>query len=260
MDLLTQTIETVFSGTDDIKPPYGCKHYLRMCRIKTSCCNEIFNCKRCHDEFYEYDKDKPHKLDINTITSIICNNCNKEQTVNKYCIGCGICFGMYYCQMCILYDDIDKGQYHCEKCNICRLYKTKSFHCNNCNICLNVNLKDNHKCSNVKDSYCPVCMEYMFDSTKSTYLTKCGHVIHYLCLIDLLETSNKCPICAKSIMNLPSLNKLIDLEVEQTLMPEEYRNKLVDILCNDCNEISSVNFHIVAMKCLICESYNTKQI
>jgi RING finger/CHY zinc finger protein 1 len=29
---------------------YGCAHYRRRCRIRAPCCNEIFDCRHCHNE------------------------------------------------------------------------------------------------------------------------------------------------------------------------------------------------------------------
>nr|XP_016437168.1 PREDICTED: uncharacterized protein LOC107763215 [Nicotiana tabacum] len=29
---------------------YGCSHYRRRCRIRAPCCNEIFDCRHCHNE------------------------------------------------------------------------------------------------------------------------------------------------------------------------------------------------------------------
>ncbi|XP_028116460.1 E3 ubiquitin-protein ligase RZFP34-like [Camellia sinensis] len=51
----------------------------------------------------------------------------------------------------------------------------------------------------------------------------------------------------------------LDHEVALTPIPQLYKNKMVWILCNDCGETSEVNFHIVAHKCVKCNSYNTKQ-
>ncbi|KAK6231684.1 hypothetical protein QUC31_011064 [Theobroma cacao] len=59
-----------------------------------------------------------------------------------------------------------------------------------------------------------------------------------------------CPGCGKD---------LIVRHVASTVMPQIYQNKMVWILCNDCGENSEVNFHIVAHKCLKCNSYNTRQ-
>ncbi|KAJ0036014.1 hypothetical protein Pint_25052 [Pistacia integerrima] len=32
------------------KMGYGCKHYRRRCKIRAPCCNEIFDCRHCHNE------------------------------------------------------------------------------------------------------------------------------------------------------------------------------------------------------------------
>ncbi|KAI0518638.1 hypothetical protein KFK09_006074 [Dendrobium nobile] len=46
-------------------------------------------------------------------------------------------------------------------------------------------------------------------------------------------------------------------EIEATVMPSDYRYK-VWILCNDCNGMSEVFFHIIGHKCSGCQSYNTR--
>ncbi|KAK4492700.1 hypothetical protein RD792_003520 [Penstemon davidsonii] len=69
-----------------------------------------------------------------------------------------------------------------------------------------------------------------------------------------------CPICSKSICDMSNVWRKLDEEVASTHMPEMYKNKMVWILCNDCETTSEVRFHIVAYKCLKCNSYNTRQI
>jgi RING finger/CHY zinc finger protein 1 len=41
-------------------------------------------------------------------------------------------------------------------------------------------------------------------------------------------------------------------------MPDEYKDKKVKILCNDCQERSEVTFHVLGAKCTKCHSYNTR--
>jgi RING finger/CHY zinc finger protein 1 len=43
-------------------------------------------------------------------------------------------------------------------------------------------------------------------------------------------------------------------------MPDEFRDKKVKILCNDCSERSEVIFHVLGAKCQICYSYNTRML
>ena len=40
--------------------------------------------------------------------------------VASHCKDCGIKFGRYFCMICRLYDDQEKGQFHCNGCGICR--------------------------------------------------------------------------------------------------------------------------------------------
>mmetsp|Transcript_7036 Transcript_7036/g.25464 ORF Transcript_7036/g.25464 Transcript_7036/m.25464 type:complete len:90 (+) Transcript_7036:829-1098(+) len=69
-----------------------------------------------------------------------------------------------------------------------------------------------------------------------------------------------CPTCSKSVGDLSSLWEHIDREVAMTPMPEEYRDTKVEIVCNDCNrESSDVAFHVLALKCSHCGSYNTRR-
>ena len=44
------------------------------------------------------------------------------------------------------------------------------------------------------------------------------------------------------------MNARIDAEIASTPMPAEYADKMVTILCNDCNEESTVKFHIFGHK------------
>ncbi len=37
------------------------------------------------------------------------------------CIKCDAVFGNYFCEICHIYDNTEKGQFHCEHCGICRL-------------------------------------------------------------------------------------------------------------------------------------------
>lgn len=69
----------------------------------------------------------------------------------------------------------------------------------------------------------------------------------------------RCPLCMHSALDMTRYWRQLDTEVAQTPMPSEYQNVTVDILCNDCNGRSTVQFHILGMKCKLCDSYNTAQ-
>ena len=57
---------------------YGCKHYKRKCKIFCNCCKEIYPCRLCHDEKFEYETNS-HILDRFNIKKVICEFCNLKQ-------------------------------------------------------------------------------------------------------------------------------------------------------------------------------------
>src|SRR5439155_312835 len=119
-------------------PIYGCKHYLRRCKIKACCCDKIFPCRLCHDEEnfdFQTNIQVKHKINRFNIKEIICTNCNETQSVKQFCEKCNCCFGLYFCKICNLFDDIDKKQFHCYDCGFCRIDGKDNFiHCNKCKI------------------------------------------------------------------------------------------------------------------------------
>jgi RING finger and CHY zinc finger domain-containing protein 1 len=237
-----------------------CKHYNRNCKLLANCCNKVFECRICHDEYYENRKDY-HILNRHKIEEIVCNICNTKQSISKKCIKCNIIFGLYFCSICNLYDnDISKKQYHCDKCMICRVGGRNNFyHCDKCNSCISINMKNNHTCiNNTFHNECPICLEDIFNSIKQVTIMKCGHTIHQKCFIELVKSNIRCPLCNKSVIDTTLYNTYIENEINMTPMPEEYKYN-VDILCNDCNKLSNTKFHIIGHKCEYCDSYNTVQ-
>ena len=81
----------------------NCKHYNRNCRILAPCCNKIFSCRLCHDEYYENKKNE-HKINRHAVEKVICKNCNLKQSVSNKCNQCSITFGEY-CSICKFYDN-----------------------------------------------------------------------------------------------------------------------------------------------------------
>ncbi|CAI9284745.1 E3 ubiquitin-protein ligase MIEL1 [Lactuca sativa] len=248
------------------KMGYGCKHYRRRCMIRAPCCNEIFDCRHCHNEATNmlknpYDR---HELIRSDVKQVICSVCDTEQPVARSCTNCGVNMGEYFCELCKFYDDdIDKGLFHCDDCGICRVGGRENFfHCKKCGTCYSIGLRDNHLCvENSMRHHCPICYEYLFDSMKDTAVMKCGHTMHRDCYNEMIKRDKFCcPICAKSIMDMSATWKMIDEEIEATLMPDDYRHKKVWILCNDCNDTTEVFFHIIGQKCRHCRSYNTRTI
>ena len=64
----------------------------------------------------------------------------------------------------------------------------------------------------------------------------------------------------KSYADMSDYWQHLDEEIAVTPMPQDYANWRVDILCNDCNKPSRVQFHILGLKCSHCRSYNTRRI
>jgi uncharacterized CHY-type Zn-finger protein len=65
------------------KMGFGCKHYKRRCQIRAPCCNEVFDCRHCHNESTStlrniYDR---HDLVRQDVKQVICSVCDTEQPV-----------------------------------------------------------------------------------------------------------------------------------------------------------------------------------
>ncbi|KAH6818878.1 CHY-type/CTCHY-type/RING-type Zinc finger protein [Perilla frutescens var. frutescens] len=246
---------------------YGCKHYRRRCKIRAPCCDEIFDCRHCHNEAKNGLEINPiHRHDVprHKVKRVICSLCSREQDVQQHCISCGVCMGSYFCNKCKFFDDdVSKKQYHCDECGICRTGGVENFfHCRKCGCCYASSLKDAHRCvERAMHHNCAVCFEFLFDSMKNITVLPCGHTIHLECVREMeLHRRYSCPVCSKSICDMSNVWRKLDEEIASTPMPEMYKNKMVWILCNDCEETSNVQFHILAYKCLGCKSYNTCQI
>ena len=248
----------------------GCEHYKRKCTIIAPCCNEEFACRLCHYKVkYDNERDpkKAHQIDRKLITTIICQNCKEKQPVQNKCRKCNITFAAYFCNICNLFDDDGESKqiFHCDKCNICRVGGRENFfHCDKCNMCISNQVKNTHKCvDNSMHQNCPVCQEYLFDSRQSPYIMECGHTIHLDCFNSLLKSNHwKCPVCSMSLIEMTSVYDNLRNEISLTPMPDEYKDKMVKILCNDCHNETDTPFHVVGLECKYsnCRSFNTKQI
>ncbi|CAM0956901.1 unnamed protein product [Alopecurus aequalis] len=245
---------------------HGCEHYTRRCSIRAPCCGEIFGCRHCHNQAknsLEIDLRDRHDIPRHEISKVICSLCNKEQDVQQNCSDCGACMGRYFCEKCNFFDDdISKNQYHCDGCGICRTGGIENFfHCEKCGCCYSNMLKDSHHCvERAMHHNCPVCFEYLFDSTMEISVLHCGHTIHLECLNEMrLHHHFSCPVCSRSACDMSDAWHKLDQEVAATPMPEFYQKKMVRILCNDCGATSSVRFHVLAQKCPGCSSYNTRE-
>ncbi|KAH9615766.1 hypothetical protein KSS87_008703 [Heliosperma pusillum] len=166
---------------------HGCKHYRRRCKIRAPCCNDIYDCRHCHNEAKNGIKIDPmdrHDIPRHHIKKVICSLCGEEQDVQQNCVNCGVLMGNYFCSECNFFDDdVSKKQYHCDQCGICRTGgKENFFHCSSCGCCYPMAMKGTHRClEKAMHHNCPVCCEYLFDTTKEVSVLLCGHTMHLEC-------------------------------------------------------------------------------
>jgi RING finger/CHY zinc finger protein 1 len=241
---------------------FNCSHYIRGCQYLSPCCNKIFNCRLCHDSEFENDLKNQHNMINSDTKKIICKQCNLLQDFSQYCQSCKLCFGKYYCEKCKFVDDKDSQQYfHCDKCRMCRRGNKDDFeHCDNCGLCFDKMHKKFCKNKGVNNE-CPICFENLPYSTSHILPLSCGHIIHFKCLQDHVKSNNMtCPLCRKTIIKNKINDAFLKICTERLEMPEEYKDKKVNILCQDCEKKSIVNLHFIAMFCPYCNSHNVTQI
>lgn len=88
----------------------------------------------------------------------------------------------------------------------------------------------------------------------------CGHSIHKKCYDQHMKVSYKCPICNKSLANMETQFRNLDVVIQSQPMPPEFGDTKATILCNDCSGKSTVPYHWLGLKCSICRSYNTVEL
>ena len=232
-----------------------CKHYKRWLYPVCNECKKIYPCHRCHNNI------ELHEMDRNNIKLMKCDYCKCIQKNGEYCINpeC-LKFKHYnYCGKCGLWCDRERVLFHCDKCNICRngskyLYK----HCDKCNICFKKSYFNEHNCKlNMMGVNCSICLDNCWDSQENLTVIKCGHAFHISCLNTWLQNHWNCPLCKKSVSNLELLWQKMSEMMEQTVMPDEYKDWKSEIICYDCNKKSVTNYHFVYHKCSHCNSWNT---
>ncbi|KAK5997824.1 putative RING finger protein C2F3.16 [Cladobotryum mycophilum] len=130
-----------------------------------------------------------------------------------------------------------------------------------CRACITTSIESSHKCiERSTDCDCPICGEYMFTSPKPVVFMPCGHSIHKKCYEQHMKVSYKCPICNKSLANMETQFRNLEVAIQNQPMPPEFRDTQAKILCNDCSGRSTVPYHWLGLKCSICRSYNTVEL
>ncbi|PON38379.1 43kDa postsynaptic protein [Parasponia andersonii] len=241
------------------KKVFGCEHYKRNCKLRAACCGKLFTCRFCHDNVSD------HSMDRKLTTEMMCMGCLKIQAVGPACTtpSCnGLSMAKYYCAICKFFDD-ERAVYHCPFCNLCRVGRglgVDYFHCMTCNCCLGIKLV-NHKCLEKSlETNCPICCDFLFTSSAAVRGLPCGHYMHSACFQAYTCSHYTCPICSKSLGDMAVYFGMLDALLAAEELPEEYRNRCQDILCNDCDRRGSARFHWLYHKCGSCGSYNTRVI
>ncbi|RDA93777.1 hypothetical protein CP533_0252 [Ophiocordyceps camponoti-saundersi (nom. inval.)] len=250
---------TTLPTSTDLSPPLGCQHYERNVKLQCSTCFKWYTCRFCHDAREE------HNLIRRETRHMLCMLCGTPQRASDVCVNCGETAAQYYCNICKLWENRQsKPIYHCNDCGICRrgLGLGKDFfHCKTCRACITTSIQSSHKCiERSTDCDCPICGEYMFTSPKPVVFMSCGHSIHKKCYDQHMKVSYKCPICNKSLANMETHFRNLDVAIQSQPMPPEFHNSQATVLCNDCSGRSTVAYHWLGLKCSICRSYNTVEL
>ncbi|KAJ7943135.1 putative Zinc finger protein [Quillaja saponaria] len=250
-----------FSPTfrDPEKQVFGCEHYKRNCKLRAACCGNLFTCRFCHDKVSD------HLMDRKATAEMMCMCCLQIQPVGPVCLtpSCsGLSMAKYYCSICKFFDD-ERTVYHCPFCNLCRLGNglgTDFFHCMKCNCCLSMKLVD-HECREKGlETNCPICCDFLFTSSEIVRALPCGHFMHSACFQAYTCSHYICPICSKSLGDMTVYFGMLDALLASEELPEEYRDRCQDVLCNDCGKKGIASFHWMYHKCRFCGSYNTRVI
>ncbi|PKU61987.1 zinc finger protein BRUTUS-like [Dendrobium catenatum] len=247
------------SFRDPEKKTYGCEHYKRNCKLLAVCCNKLFTCRFCHDKVSDHSMERKATLEM------MCMRCLKLQPIAASCKtpSCnGFSMAKYFCNICKFFDD-ERMVYHCPFCNLCRVGRglgVDFFHCMTCNCCLGMKLVD-HKCREKGlETNCPICCDFLFTSSAAVRALPCGHFMHSACFQAYTCSHYTCPICSKSLGDMAVYFGMLDALLAAEELPEEYRDKCQDILCNDCDKKGTSRFHWLYHKCNFCGSYNTRVI
>ncbi|KAF4985955.1 hypothetical protein FGRMN_11041 [Fusarium graminum] len=255
----SETPVDVFEVTSETEQPLGCQHYERNVKLQCFTCKKWYTCRFCHDA------NEDHNLIRTETRNMLCMICSTPQKASDMCINCGEESAHYYCNICHLWENRQsKPIYHCNDCGICRRgmgLGKDFFHCKTCRACISTSIEGSHKCiERSTDCDCPICGEYLFTSPRPVVFMPCGHSIHKKCYEQHMKVSYKCPICNKSLTNMESQFRNLDVAIQTQPMPPEFRDTTAVILCNDCSGKSTVGYHWLGLKCSICRSYNTVEL
>lgn len=236
----------------------GCQHYKRNVKVQCFECRRWYTCRHCHDAVED------HNLNRKKTQHMLCMACGSPQRASDHCRVCETVAACYYCDICKLWDNSSKKIYHCPDCGICRKGEgigKDFYHCKSCNVCISISHATSHKClPHATESNCPICGDYLFTSSIPVVSMPCGHYLHKGCYNLYMQTAYKCPLCAKSAVNMDLQWRKLTQAIESQPMPETFANTRAVVKCNDCSAKSSVKYHWLGNQCGSCDSYNTNEL
>lgn len=235
------------------KAQFGCIHYKRNCLVLCNKCNRSYPCRICHDKI------EAHSLIRFEITRMMCLFCGSTQKKSNKCVGCKHLMAEYFCIHCSLWTE-SRNIFHCKKCGICRSGDIGSFeHCDKCEACIEIGTSIHKHASGGMKNNCPICAEYMLDSTKQAVLLRCGHTMHQECYKANLINSIHCPLCFKLVGDDKEIRRMIRMMAESN----KHEKPQIDILggyvsCFECGGNEYTTNYSLFNECEKCGSYNTK--
>ena len=84
--------------------------------------------------------------------------------------------------------------------------------------------------------------------------------MHRGCYEEHIKTAYKCPICSKSVVNMETQFRNLDIAIQMQPMPEKFQDTRAVVLCNDCSARTTTEYHWLGLKCAVCRSYNTSEL
>ncbi|KAG5556822.1 hypothetical protein RHGRI_007168 [Rhododendron griersonianum] len=141
--------------------------------------NESNSIHNLEQNSLEVDPLSRHDVPRHEVKRVICSLCHTEQDVQQKCIQCGVCMGKYFCSKCNFFDD--DVRLGAKKTFFIAINAVSNFGC-----CYSRLMKDSHICvERAMHHNCPVCFEYLFDTTKDMSVLPCGHTIHLQCVKEM---------------------------------------------------------------------------
>uniref|UniRef100_A0A7I4B0K0 CHY-type domain-containing protein n=1 Tax=Physcomitrium patens TaxID=3218 RepID=A0A7I4B0K0_PHYPA len=161
---------------------HGCAHYKRGCKIRAPCCNEVFDCRHCHNDAKCIFRVSMRRM-IHNATRLI------GASWKRLSVPCAITSKM--CNKFVkIVASVWASIFAPSASSLTMIIggRDNFFHCDRCGCCYSVELRERHTC--VEKSMhqdCAICMEYLFDSLMDITVLPCGHTLHLECLQEMYK-------------------------------------------------------------------------